>query len=527
MRFFSAALFFFGAAVSFGQSPEVPHKMQFAGMTLTIRDDARREIQKDVDALTKHPYYFNIKVERAKTYFPIIEEIFREERLPEDFKYLALQESALISDAVSVSDAVGFWQFKDFTAEEVGMRVDKQIDERMNLISSTRGAAKYLKQNNYQFNNWIYALQAYQMGAGGAKRAVGDKHNGAKHMDIDRHTYWYVKKYLAHKIAFENAIGGEPALKVKPYQTNKKTSLDKIAEELNVDLDEIKEYNKWARAGVVPGDRTYTILIPDGTYDQNFNVLSIAATPAKPIIVEAAPQIEMRNLFINEIPVIKAEPGDRLTTIADRGGISLSAFLRYNDLSVDHVVVAGDMYFLDKKKSKAEQPYHKIAKGESLWVVSQTYGVKLKKLRKYNRIDRESDLQPNNMLWLSSNKPPVKDQVEADATIEVDENRVFDWSQDADNAPPVAILEVGEEEEIDLNYAAVDSQGQSDSKQSFVNSDNNIGTIPATVVHEVKSADTLYSIARQYGVTIKQLMDWNEKRDFELSVGEQLKITPQ
>ena len=70
MRLFAVALFFFRAAASYGQAPEVPHKMQFAGITLTIRDDARREIQKDVDALTKQPRYFGIKVERAKTYFP-------------------------------------------------------------------------------------------------------------------------------------------------------------------------------------------------------------------------------------------------------------------------------------------------------------------------------------------------------------------------------------------------------------------------------------------------------------------------
>jgi membrane-bound lytic murein transglycosylase D len=44
------------------------------------------------------------------------------------------------------------------------------------------------------------------------------------------------------------------------------------------------------------------------------------------------------------------------------------------------------------------------------------------------------------------------------------------------------------------------------------------------VVHEVKSSDTLYSIARQYGVTIKELMDWNKKKDFSLAVGEKLKI---
>lgn len=43
-------------------------------------------------------------------------------------------------------------------------------------------------------------------------------------------------------------------------------------------------------------------------------------------------------------------------------------------------------------------------------------------------------------------------------------------------------------------------------------------------VHEVKPSDTLYSIARLYGVTIKDLMDWNGKKDFSLSVGEKLKI---
>src|SRR5258708_5996299 len=149
MRFFAVALCLSGAAASYAQAPEVPHKMQFAGISLIIRDDARREIQTDVDALTRHPRYYTMKVERAKTYFPIIEKIFSEEGVPDDFKYLVLQESALVADAVSVSNAVGFWQFKDFTAMEMGMRVDKEIDERMNLVSATHGAAKYLKQNNF------------------------------------------------------------------------------------------------------------------------------------------------------------------------------------------------------------------------------------------------------------------------------------------------------------------------------------------------------------------------------------------
>jgi membrane-bound lytic murein transglycosylase D len=44
------------------------------------------------------------------------------------------------------------------------------------------------------------------------------------------------------------------------------------------------------------------------------------------------------------------------------------------------------------------------------------------------------------------------------------------------------------------------------------------------IVYEVKPADTLYSIARQHGVTIKELMEWNGKKDFAVAPGEKLKI---
>src|SRR5690349_24969919 len=224
MRIF-AALFFAVVFPAAAQKVEVPHKLDFAGITLVIRDDARREIQKDVDALTASPRHYQIKAERAKTYFPIIEKIFREEGVPEDFKYLVLQESALIPDAVSSSNAVGFWQFKDFTAIEMGLRVDKEVDERMNIVSSTRAAAKYLKKNNHYFNNWLYALQAYQMGAGGVLQSVKDHEAGTKHMEITSKTYWYVKKFLAHKVAYEEAVKGPGAMKVITLVNHQKKSM--------------------------------------------------------------------------------------------------------------------------------------------------------------------------------------------------------------------------------------------------------------------------------------------------------------
>ena len=165
-------------------APTVPRTISFAGMTLKLNERARKKIQSEVNALTKHPKYFQIKVDRLHMYFPIIERIFNEEGLPQDFKYLVLQESALISDAVSTSNAVGFWQFKVAAATEVGLRIDRNVDERKNIVSSTRGAARYLKKNNnLYFDNWVHALLSYHQGPGGAMKLVGNKYRGSRIYD--------------------------------------------------------------------------------------------------------------------------------------------------------------------------------------------------------------------------------------------------------------------------------------------------------------------------------------------------------
>nr|WP_262898881.1 LysM domain-containing protein [Hymenobacter sp. ISL-91] len=49
---------------------------------------------------------------------------------------------------------------------------------------------------------------------------------------------------------------------------------------------------------------------------------------------------------------------------------------------------------------------------------------------------------------------------------------------------------------------------------------------PTTVRHTVQPGETLYAISRRYGVTIKQLMEWNSKPDFAVKPGEVLVVTP-
>src|SRR5690606_19784671 len=198
--FFILVLFF--GNESLAQIPQVPAELQFADLIVRINPQARREIQLDVDAQYRNPSYFKVKQDRVNLYMPIIERELKNSGVPTDLKFLVIQESGLIGDAVSTSNAVGFWQFKQGTAEEVFLRVDNQVDERKNIVSSTKGAALYLQKHNNTFDNWMCALVSYQMGLGGAKAYFGTQYNGKQVVDVDRNTHWYFKKFLAHKIAF-------------------------------------------------------------------------------------------------------------------------------------------------------------------------------------------------------------------------------------------------------------------------------------------------------------------------------------
>lgn len=501
MKLLAPALIFCGASV-FGQSPQVPHKMQFAGMTLSIRDDARREIQAEVDALTRSPKYFELKAERARTYFPIVERIFAEERLPEDFKYLSLQESALVPDAVSTSNAVGFWQFKDFTAREMGLRVDEQVDERMNIASSSRGAAKYLKQCNHYFNNWVYALQSYQMGAGGVMRAVGDKDLGSRHMEINSDTYWYVKKFLAHKVAFESAMGKGPELTVQSFTPEGGTSVAALAESFKVDEAQLRAFNKWLKTEEIPGDKPYVVIVPGSVSRPDFGVLAVSTSTKKPVSTPV--EVATGKEHINGLEVLRSRESESLLQIAERGGIGLSALIRYNEISIDYQPGKGEAFFLSRKKKKASQELYTVHRGENLWMVSQRMGVTTKALRKLNRLEPGDAVAAGTTLYLQTRKPAGQ---KAGEVLQLDAEETFEWSISGD---PVTARSGVERK--------VSAATQADSKSA--------DSGKKVEMHEVKSSDTLYSVARQYGVTIQQLMQWNDKKDFSLSVGEQLRVQP-
>ena len=142
--FFLALLFSINV---FSQNiPQVLEVVTLDKIRLKINEDARNEIQIEVDALHANTKYFNAIIDKINIYFPVIEEILEEENVPTDFKYLSLQESSLIPDAVSSSNAVGFWQFKSTTAKTYGLNINNLVDDLRLLVKDIKeNPIKYMK----------------------------------------------------------------------------------------------------------------------------------------------------------------------------------------------------------------------------------------------------------------------------------------------------------------------------------------------------------------------------------------------
>ena len=104
-------------------------------------------------------------------YMAQIRQIFRDEGLPPQLAYLPLVESSFNVRARSGAGAVGMWQFIAETGKKF-MRIDDQVDERRDPLTSTRAAARLLKQNYRILGSWPLALTAYNHGTEGIFRAI-------------------------------------------------------------------------------------------------------------------------------------------------------------------------------------------------------------------------------------------------------------------------------------------------------------------------------------------------------------------
>ena len=110
---------------------------------------------------------------------------------------------------------------------------------------------------------------------------------------------------------------------------------------------------------------------------------------------------QRRVVKVNGIPCIRTEQGDSFAKIAAYFDIPLWRLLEYNDKQ-ETSIRAGMNVFLKAKKKRADRKHahHAVKEGETVYWISQMYGVRYERLLDYNRLRGDEKLLPGETLSL-------------------------------------------------------------------------------------------------------------------------------
>ncbi len=254
---------------------KLPLNLNLAGERVPIeRDDIRERMERELLVNTYWQSNGLLLIKRANKYFPILEPLLKKYGLPDDFKFLALAESAFI-DETSSAGAAGMWHFLKSTGREYGLEINKNVDERYHIEKSTKVAAAYLKKSKKRFNSWTLAAAAYNAGNAGVSRRlktqqVTDYYDAILPDETER----YVFRIIALKEVISNPKKYGFVFEKEDLYTLQKTRIIKVdtaisniasfAKKYGLNYKELKLHNSWLRENKLNNKsrKMYEIKIP-------------------------------------------------------------------------------------------------------------------------------------------------------------------------------------------------------------------------------------------------------------------------
>jgi membrane-bound lytic murein transglycosylase D len=409
-----------------------------------------------------NPDYLERVFQRGQRYlYHVVTEV-EARGMPLEFALLPVVESAYEPFAYSVSRASGMWQFIPGTGSRFGLKQDWWYDGRRDVIESTRASLDYLQALHDQFDgDWLLAIAAYNVGENTVQRELDFNRAHGKptdfwHLKLPAETRAYVPKLLALKrlMAEPERYGLEFAvIPNEPYfaviDTGSQIDLKVAAQLAGTAYDELAAlnpgYNRWATDPEGP----HRMLVPIDNADSFEAAL-------KALAVE------------DRVPYTVHEVArrDTLAGIAKQYGTSPTVISKINDLKGGKVTVGESLkipeisgQLPDKvllAASRVDRPdtggrrqrqiVYRVRAGETLSSIARRHGIPVSTLARLNNMGAADALVKGQRLVIKASARRYRDE------------------------------------------------GTGSGRR---------------VLYTVRSGDTVYSISRQFQVTVPQLKSWN------------------
>jgi soluble lytic murein transglycosylase-like protein len=146
---------------------------KFDAPTYAIPPLFKETLQREVDRLS-HAGNLKFVYGRRNRHWPVITDAFAKLGLPEEMAYIAWAETQFDPERISPAGARGMWQMTAATARELGLRVDPEVDDRLDVEKQTRAAARKLANllSVFGSDSFMLAMASYNSGEAGVRRVL-------------------------------------------------------------------------------------------------------------------------------------------------------------------------------------------------------------------------------------------------------------------------------------------------------------------------------------------------------------------
>lgn len=282
-------------------------------------------VKKMEEWYAQRPELLRAVLERGRPYLFFILEELEKRSMPSELALLPMVESAYNPTALSPAKAAGLWQFIPSTGKTFNLRQNWWLDQRRDVVASTKAALDYLQTIYEMHGDWHLALASYNWGENAVGRAIAKNESAGRPTDylslkMPAETRQYVPKLIALKniIARPQAYGVDlPNISNQAYfvTIDKTNGIDvalaaKFAE---MPLNEFLALNPAYNRPIIPAGSSKIVLPADKLQCFTENL----EKHQKPLI----------NWKTYSIPRI-----ERVEAVANKLGIALQTLLKVNGL---------------------------------------------------------------------------------------------------------------------------------------------------------------------------------------------------
>jgi membrane-bound lytic murein transglycosylase D len=476
-------------------------------VTPTINMTANRVVERAInDHLQNRQTLLKIWIERSHTYFPMIEEIFAEEEVPDELKYLALGESSLRPTVRSSAGAVGMWQFMYGTARASGLEINTYVDERRDPEKATRAAARHFKELYESYNgNWEMVLAGYNCSyrciTRAARRAGKSIEDNPSYWEIypflPRETRGFVPKFIAAALIVSNPemygiqaedFGQEIAYDI--VEINGMLSVEAAAMLTGTDIATIRALNpELLKASLPDQAEPYALRIPLGTFDR-----FVRAFDNLPVEEKVSP---------SEYIIVR---GDTLDRIARSFETSVDELKAVNGIR-GHLIHPGQKLLIpgtgiSTTIALASREHKSVAYGKN-----QFKPIKLRDEFQLVELSGSTDAAPLMAVTLSA---------------DVEDNLMVPTIYQVRGGDTLGIIA----ERFNVSVREIQQWNNVRGTTIYINQELTIHSVGATPVttYRVQRGDNLSMIARRFGVSIESIKRRNGLRNNMIFPGQDLSI---